>query len=930
MRGNNPKDEASQLFEIISQRFLQPVQSVQQADQVFELFINEYNSTKQELQTLTERISRKYESNIKLLTQKLKRSKSNIEDLEIQLSTAQRDAENAKKQANEQSKITEEATYKINRLESTIEHLKLQINLITTPVVPQNQETSAPEMLEDMIEEQNKEITALSKQRESILKLFHRYDQIISESEQRSQELISTNNTLKEKLTDLEVKLSNSNNELNNLAKDLDGKICEDVRSMLNHEKLKGPSDFIEEIVRVANELSKSKKTASPSSNKSQKSDTEVYAQILGRLEDTMRWILYGEKFSDEILVRDEKVRSRLLCECTRIEKFIDEKMYGLDIKELPQQLTMFSPDAFSSVKLQLNELFKYGDKSIMNNGQVRTLFVLFAVVCLVNKQICEKISDMSEIVKCAENLQNQSSTIRKLNEENRQLKNKLNEEKEVKPVEVKQNTQNEKDYHDEYEQEKEKNEELQKKNNELNNKIRNLEIELNNIQEKSQEHITNHKIDNEAANDQISELSKKNEELTETIKEMKSNMNKIMRKTSKNLTSLESELQTEKEKNKTVESQVELLAEENKYLNNELEEMKSQNKLLNNDIENYSNQVISLKVSKENLHDKLQRIQAKLYKRIKDLESEIETSKSDYLLQIGKLQNDIVIEKNVQKSLQETIDKLIEQKKCLVEANTKITLSEKSLRLKLQQQEETHKVDLNNRETKTNIVIQSIKSQLSSEINNLTEKQNQIKKELMSILNSTENPAKVDVFDLIEQINRKISTTDSDLSISNDAKQVKIHCKILPQDSILSHVFKFEKKIEQCERDIQDRIKEIEMYKTKLSKLNETEKNIVLLREDLKSWEGWARSLFMQISDRGIPKNTDIMKRTLEDAILNDTNGTKCLRKIHQLRTEKKILSSKSISPYIENKSDKEPSMTTLIVVFASLTRFRMQSISH
>lgn len=927
MKAKQQKDEAQMLYDIISQRFMTHVQSVDQADQVFETFVNEYNNAKAELQRIPN-----YESNIKLLQQKLKRTTKRIEFLENQLITTNKYAEQAKRNEQQQKDTAEQCKLKIIRLESTIDHLKQQLSIVSEPANCNNVQNPAPDMLEGLLLDQNKEITSLSLQREKIIKLFHNFEELVEKSEQSIQTLQTKNNNLEEKYAALQEKFDNTTKDQNRMMQTVDDLLCDEVKNMVDHNNYNDLKGFVEEVVKVTNDLAKSKKSANSSFCKSFKCDDELYIQILTRLEDAMRYILYGEKSSDDPLIKDDNCKARLVKECSRISKFIDEKLFGLDISDIPQHLSMFSPDAFTSVEQQLKELFKYGEKSIMNSAQVRMLFVLFSVICIVNKKLSDKITDMTETVKIAEGLTNQSNIIKQLSDENNKLKKSLEEqkqnekrEKDQKQKEI-QKDQNQAVENEKLTEEIKKNEELNDKIASLEDKIKEMTIEKNNLEEKSQEHVTNHKIDNAIVTQQMEDLKNKNEELLKTLKDVKDNAAKCVKQASKKILALESQISKQNSRVKEMENGIDILAEDNKKMTEQIETQKAENISQAKEIQNMSQKISDLEQKKNRLREKLQNHQMSSSNEISSLKKELEAMRSEHISQVGKLNNDILIEKNVQQTMQSTIDKLLEQKKSLVEANTKVTLSEKSLRLKILQMEEQHKHELNNVEAKSNIVVSSIKSQYSSQITAITEELNSAKNSLIELLNLTEKDKVCSLKDLIDSVKMIFTQYEKDRPILNDAKQVKVHLKLKNDEQILASIKKLEDKFASLSDELDNSKIVNEEIKAKMSKQTDAESEVFDLKADIKAWECWSRSLYMQIAQKGIPKNMTVVKNTIEEAVIGSTSETYMRKKLNLLRAEKEILSNGMIPKQNDDDNEnKKPTIRTIIASISFIRRVQM-----
>ena len=945
--------ELSALYNLISTKFSKSVSSIEEAEEIFNVFIGDYFEIRKQLQDQQNESKQAENEQIdatEVLKRKVKRYKTKSADLEKQLLSAEAELEKAQQNEEKQKILAENEARKNQRLVSEIECLKkkLEINSFDNANVEDSQSI---QILEGLLEDQNKEIAALSNQRDTILKQLHNFNQVTEKTEEELKKLISQNESLQEFKEAAEKKLTTAKRELPELARQIDEMLPDEVHDMLEYTEENEPSAFIMNVIKsLVNANNTQKKAANEKSAVAHFSKDEKYAELLKKLEDAMRYIMTSGQSYDskenKPLAADQSVQSQVVKQCAKIGKFIDENMMNLNIRELADEKSIFDAEAFKNQESRMKAVFDENSDEQLEEGPLRELFVMFCAVCEVNNHIMTKIKQMKDKVKSAENLVFHNDLIRKLQHENEELKEKTStiqskfdqcaeaigkklgvEEGDISSiiphfldsfVEIKkENEDNKKQVQELTEEIQKLSEEKEKNENELNEEIENLKEENKQITEEKEAQKDNHE-------ESISQLFAEKEELEEKLQaaqeEAATNVKKLTKKLKKMSTATAQSNATISDLRTTVQK----MSEDNGKLLTQNEDMKETLRKQGEQIITMQENDKKLRISREQLKNQIQEAGIAHSKEIQLLKQQIVEISNDSTKQIAELQNEILISKNIISSTQESCDKLLQQKSALVQANTKLKLSERSLKLKIAQIDENKEVEKNAAEARESSFMSALKAQAAKQISDIVSQYEDSKKTMAKILSEkfeVDVPETATFNEVVESLEEQCNKSTFDINVLNDAMKIRSHLK-LQKDTTLSTAFNnIVSSQNNAEESLKETNKKMEKLENDLSQLKESSDKLNVLAKEASKWENWARAAFYQIADVASSEmSIKEIKDFLEEVIIGNIDKKPAIRRVNILRAEKKLLSNREIANELPSRGGSISSVRPILVslVFA------------
>ena len=951
------ESEINAIYSLISTRFSKTVNSIEEASKIFNTFIGDYYNVRKQLEKVQQDnlqlenqiISADQRDATELLKRKVKRFKSRVQDLEKQLATSEAEKDKAKENEEKQTIIAENERRRNQRLESELECIKRQLE-IAKAENHVSQDTQPISLLEELLESQNKEIAELSDQRDNVIRQLHNVYQLVSKTEEELQDLKSQRDNLEQYKQSTEKKLSLAKKELPELAHQVDELIPDEVHDMLEYEDGIDPSNFILSTVKAL--------IATTQKKEEEKAQTpilppvsldEKYHELLGKLEDAMRFILNSSVQNDQKpLAAEPGAQTQLLTQCAKFKKFVDENMLNLNISELPHDASIFDPEAFKNPEQRLKAFLSSVKAEQLEEGPIREIFILFSAVSEVNSRLIAKIEGMKETVKQAENLRYHNEQLRTALHENEEMKKELEEKTrklDVCSEAIGKNLGSEDSnidsmipkFVDIFVQTRQENEEQKKEIEKLNAKVEETTAEKNQQKEELSNEIEDLKQEiknkekeieklNNDHHDAIAELFAEKEDLTEKLQNEQEESTKNIKKLSKKLKRVSSTASENEKAATELRSANDRLTDDNGKLVSQNNEMRETIKRQSEQILALQNNEKKLRISREQLKGQLQDLQINSARDIQTLKQQLVDSHVESASQIAELQNEILIQKNINASTEESMEKLSQQKQALIQANTKLRILERSLKLKISQMEESKELEKNVAEARESTYFASLRAQAAKQVTDITAQYDDAKNIMVKLLAEKFEvalPESATFTEITQMLEEQFNATNFDRKVLTDANKLRMSLK-LQKDALLSTAFTELKTANRnAAEEIASQQKQLQQVTNELEETKIQAQKAAQLSKEVSQWENWARATYYQITD-GASAKAPIkeVKEILEESLLGNIDRKSAIRRMDILRAEKKMLSSKHVADELFTPGGKVTSVRPLLVAFVFLRR--------
>lgn len=837
-------------------------------------------------------------------------------------------------------------------------------------------------LIENMISTQNNDISEISAQKDQLFNLvikLNSVNQILEEqlnhSIENSKEKQRETNDLKRKCSQLQEKneiemdylLTTIINIFSTPTKQADDyfqvktqTIADNLNSAIQRkldeiqtkslrEQISDICTFISDhLYKTFNEIQKSFVISNSKNTKKEHTSREL--ALLGQLENCIKFI---QQFSNTNPDLNKDDRTFILSQISRISTFINEEI-GPDA--IPEVLSLFEEnDPYEQAK----EFFDFMEQTEEEDEtQVRELFSLFKMALITNSfffehfqkaademlhmkqdlftanenektiqlrydQLCEKVesmqSELNDFYSKTKNLNESSDPFQSVSKLIGGY-NKLHSRSKKTDQQLKKMK---KDF-DEFKNESEikVNEQLQAENEELKKKINNME-----------------------------QMVQEDQNLKQEVKEALEKLEVL-----KSLSKQESDKhQKERKKFDRIKQQLAQIQNENDKLRSELNETKSE--------------LLTAKDTKKKFKTRIEQLETELYQSQLSTQSktmEFEKSKQVQQKQTQKTEEnikryDMLLEK-LNQELNECREKIVvieKEKSELIKANEemknencRLKLTEKTINLKIKQQEFESISSIKNETAKSESKLMSLKVEFDELLNDYQKKLVTIKDDLLNIihdyfsfmvmpttiesdeLNSstllrsnylskeTSNSNEINkIYDLIEQSIRTISNCIASQTIENnektisEANTIRVKCGLTSTDSILDKFNAMEKHINQIEEKLNYEKQLNEQKEKEKIELKETITKMTQNEIEYQNWRKWSNSMYRQINDdcmlyspEKVNSRVDVsskqspfkvfplvsqedLRAALEECILASIGHKSILKTIGTLRQEKKIM---------------------------------------
>ncbi|EAX98712.1 hypothetical protein TVAG_480880 [Trichomonas vaginalis G3] len=940
--------ELENLYDLLSKRFSAQISTIQDADKIIQSFVNEFYNIKKQLdvtlkdcQEMQGRLANhdiSQENEIALLKRKLKRVKAYKE--EIEKKNSELDAEN--KQLKEQIKTTQEKSdsdqLKIARIESQLECMKNMLE--ATSNGPQSSQFSDNfQLLEELIANQSVEITSLLQQRDRLVNSVNNFNKLVAEYETQISTIKQANISLEQYKKSASEQISTTSQVLPTLAHEIDQMLPDEVRDSLVCDNNTTPHDFITSAFEALVNSKKEEKEVKVVKQIPRVTD-EKYLTILSRLEDAMCFIAGNDSTSKDPLTLDDSQKTKIFSFVQRISKFIDEQMFSMNGQELSKSESIFEPKTFAEAESRFKEFLSTASKEELEDAPLRELFVLFNGVCEVNNYLVAKNQEMKDTVQSAEGLKLHNQELARLNAENYNLRvNLQDKEKMISEINesIPKDMKDVKSLVESLTKEKENTIQLNNQNKELVKQLETLQNEKEvalkankKVYQEFEKKISEIKNDNQQKQETEAEeaLKKANECLMQQLDKIKSDGAKGLKAAVKKMKKLQSEVNQLQQTIEQIHGENEQLKDENVKLEQKSDDFRQNLESQNEFIATQTKELQKLKETKDLLKEKIKSLNDSHEKESQKLKDENYQKLNELRKSLSTLQNNYEIEKAKSELTEKTLAKLTEQKNVLVEQNTKLRISERSLKLKISQMNEAENLQKASSQARELSIKSSLENECNKQIADIKSSIEAPKKHLKQILEEIfevkiENED-VSLEELVSELNKKLLTVEASISSMKDVNLLRRKLR-LEKDQKISDIFSgLEQKISELNGEIND-------MKTENSKLQEEMKSKQGLLNEMKSklsslfdWNSWARAAYMQIVAGSVPRVSDKeIRESLDDILFANISKRTEVMKRDLLREEKKILKKVQIS-CLESPAVDADSVRPMIVSLVFVRRIR------
>ncbi|OHT07925.1 hypothetical protein TRFO_05040 [Tritrichomonas foetus] len=920
---------------------------------------DEYNYKMQTIEYENKKLTRDLESQIEInniLQDKvntipeyehlLKQSQDEIKKLKKQCTFIEQSDESAKtikfyknQLSSLQTKCADqEAT--ISELKTTVSELKFELSSAKSELsqkeseisqilcdLPQNKDNEdneeifnqTLEIFDNLSKEQTNQIVELTKQRNEILTILHKYEKIESLNNDYLSHSNEENQQLKDQIEDLQQKLEQaieeSDNKVNELVESI-GKIYE-----YEIDQDKSPIDNIVELIE--------NRIVAPDSP-SVKSNRERELKVLGQLENALKFFktLAGSSSDDDTPIFNFQDRTFILTQCARIGQFIEEEAGDVKIPSVPNLFDPLEIESCSKVFFDFLE-----NEEDINESPIRELYLMFLSCISVNFLLFNRVKEL--LSRKPTPTVRIDDSFRELYEE---ILNEIKDSEKVLGLYV-DNPDNNffsmlQIFVGEYE-------ELRRENDDNIAAIEQLQAELIEVSQLTQNSSMMPEGEFKTIKSKIRKLKDDKRKLQECLnKEIKyrKSSNEKSRKQLEEAVQCLNIAKNEQEEFEKLKNKYQNLKQLSKDQENELNQYKEKLTELNDENEMLLKEKEELEASSESRIEELQENERKvreknssLAKRVTDLEK----TNNEMLVDIKKRTE--IIQEKLHERIQNLDNELKETREKLIKNLTEI----KELRsIKHSNQVEITKLkfEVKNR----SYMINQLTSQMKLKEEQFSAKskaevfQQQVKcDKLMNELSSNYDTARMKLVGLLKKkFNVTISETDSFNVIINalnrliDEKMIAEMTTLnIDARSLINEIKKMENRINSNETTIED----LEMKNAIISKQNEalTKKNSQLenAQDELNKWISWARSIHRHITDGQVgPHSVDDLKYVLEESLMAAIGHRNVLRKLDIIRREKKILNSPMARKCIEKvPTQNRPSIRPVILALMWTRRLQI-----
>lgn len=946
---NDPSHQLQQVYDIISKAFSKDVESISDVSTVVRSFMSKLTKIqnqlkiamdeKQELEgSLQEQFDQilldtieveNKEQSEEILKKKLRTYKKDL--LRTRDSLASKEAENQSLNAQiQQLQLSlDEKTRMCSRLELELNSLRNQSGISAKPVMDHSDVENTAALFEDILSQQEDEISRLVRQREDITNLMYKCNNALCMTEEEFTKMNVTVKTLTAQISTQEEKINELKEVLPNLASAVEESLPHEIRALMP-ECVGDPYSY---ILGIVNELTANKSLPDKPVDEPEQVvnvvPTDKYVLLIKHLEDAMRFIQNIANGHDTLctdlgpLASDSSVRTVLLTQCARIGRFIDENVLEIGIDNIPRSSSVFDPNTFKTPEALLEEFFRFATKEQVKESPLRELFAIFTAICETQKCLLNYLdrikSDQPQMhrqminnASCAQN-----EVLKKLQRENFDLSQwkavnsdrleqayralvEVTGDREAsidvmaydlgnrcrllseKIVELEGKLDFTKS---EFSSELARSREIQE---ELNRTIDNYKEEL----EKSK---ARHIKDRENLQNSIKQLSSEAAESRKKCDQTKTCLMTQLEEKTKKLKKTQQTHKQTKEYLDQIQEQIESLLSENKQLSVTNEDLKNSLAIQTEQVNALAQNEKKLRASRDKLKKRIATAETQNRQMLEDIKTQNEGLKEKYERAIESISADARQNKSYAEEAQTTVDRLQQEKNELQAQLTKCRVSERALKIKLDTIQSRQEADKAAIEARTNSYMLSLQTQATKQVEELKGRLDLVKSSIVLCLKNDFNECiscDVDFDEAFSVLQRKLQLFTADKRILADASKIRSELGISPSASLMDVIKEYEQQKVNAERAVEaERARTAAATRENCSMKALAEKNAQLAKL-ASEWENWARSMHSQISDLASPsaKSREI-RNFLEEALLLSIGQRSTLRRIDLLREEKKIL---------------------------------------
>ena len=726
---------------------------------------------------------------------KTKKLRRQIDVLKLELD--RKDAELAKYEieVNGLKLANENSNRKISKLTSEIRSLKRQASPERPAAGVGDKVDEVMNMFDEIIAQQAKEISQLSKQRDVLIqsvnsldKMCRSYEDQISGMEKEAQNTSDFVDRVKSRLEETE-------GEIATLAKEV-----VDITGieMETHEQ------SYTYVLRAARELM-SRERVEVSVEPVKEDDTGKLA-ILGELEAAVKFmqelVMGGEGESsveDSYLAANESVKSALLTQCARMDRFIDDNLSALGESRLPETASLFRPSSVNGPDIKLSEYFCFVTEEELKAPAMRELFALLVGVVQVN----HIISGHMEYLKV-------KGSAKKQDEEPDEWKLEIQEQIQMAASEIRRNggqVDDEGDvipwlvsaWNEKQQDNKELEETLQQLHDTQNVTLKDgtIAVDKNEIQafrnqlDALEADIVKEKKAGERAKKalegKVKKLEQEKKDLEAQLKKFKNGAKDYKAKYKQSAQELADTTRLFQEVQATVNNVV----KEKAALENTVADLKQTIKKQGDQMLLLVSKERRLKSNKERLEERIQALEAQNKRAFTDIKSSNETLKQQYEATITNLKNDLddaLVSLDREKQERQ---KVLAEKQSIQTEITKLRVSERALKIKLTSLEDRQNIERSAQNAKTSSYVMSVNALTGRKVEEANNRIEAVRNWLASTLDQSFHlnfPTDLSLEALFEMLQEQVTTSVINERVLADALEIRKRLNV-PKSVALSSI---------------------------------------------------------------------------------------------------------------------------------------------
>lgn len=365
------------------------------------------------------------------------------------------------------------------------------------------------------------------------------------------------------------------------------------------------------------------------------------------------------------------------------------------------------------------------------------------------------------------------------------------------------------------------------------------------------------------------------------------------------------------KEKIENLKEEIAVKDEQNEVLGGQVHQLKKEINALFAKCSSQDNEILAFKEQVATLEEQLSRAisHKNHYKQkvqseekrdsetLQELQEKTTELKTKYEAIVSELTTELATSKQALHEARSACSKFEQIKQSLMHANAKLSLSERTLGVKLastQAQLENERSIHASKETALKHSYEANLQNQQAEFNKDRALSIALLRTCALLLFEHDIPESVTLPELHKLVTTALESRDTEheLQMTRDATEAR---KLLHTSTLTSSIKELLQTQSSLRRDIESLVSENKSITASMSRLRADTEWREQTIGDCTQWISWAKALLIQLSEGApIPETSVRLRRQIEDVLINTVSKRRLLRKVEILRKEKRLLSSK------------------------------------